>query len=186
MNIGSNDELAAIKQCEVEVGTEYAEKGESKWGSEPEAGGSHLRRVYGRTCDHSAHPRQHRRHRLVCWTTTTPGRSFCSASTTRTRLFCPEQDALQEGVNAAIEAEILPNFPNVTFANPFPVFNKDAGVKAPVERKAICTYTEMCNPNVQVENGSPEGEDGDIHPTLKGYRELAKLVDAAYEANPAK
>jgi hypothetical protein len=38
---------------------------------------------------------------------------------------------------------------------------------------------------VQVAGGKPAGEDGDIHPTIAGYKELAKLVNAAYLANPA-
>jgi hypothetical protein len=99
----------------------------------------------------------------------------------------PGSDALQEGVNKAVEEEILPHFPNATLANPFPVFNKGAATetsagKAATEQKSICKYTEMCNTN------DPGGskDDGDIHPTPTGYKELAKLVNAAYEANPAK
>ena len=93
-------------------------------------------------------------------------------------------DELQEGANAAVSAYVVaPNSGQVTFANPFPVFNKGTGTK---EQASICKYTEMCNPNVQVPGGKPAGDDGDIHPSIKGYKELAKLVNEAYIANPAK
>ncbi len=35
LNIGANDELASVHACEVEVGTEYATEGKSKYGSTP-------------------------------------------------------------------------------------------------------------------------------------------------------
>jgi lysophospholipase L1-like esterase len=97
----------------------------------------------------------------------------------------PGSDELQEGTNTAVEDELLPSLKaeygieNVTYANPFPVFNKGTGAK---EQAAICKYTEMCNPN----DPGGEKDDGDIHPSPTGYKELAKLVNAAYEANPAK
>ncbi len=93
----------------------------------------------------------------------------------------PGSDTLQKATNEAVEADLLPSFPNVTYANPFPVFNKGSGTNAPQEKAAICKYTEMCNPN------DPGGanDEGDIHPTVKGYKELAKLVNEAYLANPA-
>jgi lysophospholipase L1-like esterase len=97
----------------------------------------------------------------------------------------PGSDALQEGTNKAVEDELLPELKekygieNVTYANPFPVFNKGTGAK---EQAAICKYTEMCNPN----DPGGEKDDGDIHPSPTGYKELAKLVNLAYEANPAK
>ena len=40
----------------------------------------------------------------------------------------------------------------------------------------------MCNTN----DSGGEKDDGDIHPSPTGYKELAKLVNLAYEANPAK
>ena len=40
----------------------------------------------------------------------------------------------------------------------------------------------MCNPN---DPGGAEGK-GDIHPTIKGYKALAKLVNAAYLENEGK
>jgi lysophospholipase L1-like esterase len=97
----------------------------------------------------------------------------------------PGSDELQEGTNLAVEHELLPELEekygikNVTYANPFPVFNKGTGAK---EQESICKYTEMCNTN----DSGGEKDDGDIHPSPKGYKELAKLVNVAYEANLAK
>jgi lysophospholipase L1-like esterase len=97
----------------------------------------------------------------------------------------PNSDTLQKAANKALGEELIPFLNgtvrnNITFANPFPVFNK--GTTEPAELKSICKWTEMCNPNV------PGGgsDQGDIHPSVKGYKELAKLVNEAYLANPAK
>jgi lysophospholipase L1-like esterase len=98
----------------------------------------------------------------------------------------PGSDALQEGTNTAVEHELLPELAekgitNVAYANPFPIFNKGAQTGTSpqnnkVELKSICKYTEMCNPN------DPGGEvdEGDIHPTVTGYKVLGKLVNEAY------
>jgi lysophospholipase L1-like esterase len=99
----------------------------------------------------------------------------------------PGSDELQEATNTAVEEELLPKLKaeygieNVTYANPFPVFNKGAGSNAAKEKESICKYTEMCNTN------DPGGskDEGDIHPSPAGYKELAKLVNKAYLANPA-
>jgi lysophospholipase L1-like esterase len=101
----------------------------------------------------------------------------------------PGFDQVAEGVNKDLKEEVAPKFANVTIANPFPVFNANAEKTAKgevKEQKAICKYTEMCNPNVQAPGGKPTGKDGDIHPSAKGYKELAKLALEAYTANPAK
>jgi lysophospholipase L1-like esterase len=97
----------------------------------------------------------------------------------------PGSDTLQKAANKALGEELIPFLNgavrnNITFVNPFPVFNK--GTTEPAELKSICKWTEMCNPN------DPGGgaDNGDIHPTVKGYKELAKLVNEAYLANPAK
>jgi lysophospholipase L1-like esterase len=185
LNIGSNDELAAIAQCKVEVTEEFTKTGSSKWGSSPEVA---VLNCIDYTAVHVTVPH------ILANIGDTLGvlDNYYSGPIVLLGFYNPDAfvlsgtDALQKGVNAAIEAEVLPHFPNVTFANPFPVFNKDSGVNAKREQEAICKYTEMCNPNVQEAGGSPAGMDGDIHPTVKGYKELAKLIDEAYVANPAK
>ncbi len=42
----------------------------------------------------------------------------------------------------------------------------------------------MCNPNVQGKGGEPAGKDGDVHPSVKGYKALAKLVSAGVRNQP--
>jgi hypothetical protein len=184
INIGSNDELAAIKQCEVEVTTEYEKEGKSKYGATPEGA------VLG--CIEYTAPNVTIPHIiknlgdiLGVLDHYYSGPIILLGFYNPDAFVLPGSDALQEGANAAIEADLLPAFSNVTLANPFPVFNrKKHGLEE--EQESICKYTEMCNPNVQVKGGKPAGKDGDIHPTVLGYKELAKLIKKAYAANPAK
>ena len=187
LNIGSNDELAAIKQCEDEVTVEFIKEGKSKYGATPEAAVvacianaaknitiPHILKNIGDTLGVLEH---YYAGPIILIGFYNPDAKVLAGS-----------DLLQEGANSAAEKELLPNFPHTTYANPFPVFNKGAGnVKKPEqEQESICKYTEMCNPNVQVKGGKPEGKDGDIHPTIKGYKALAKLVNEAWEKNPVK
>ena len=201
LNIGSNDELAGIARCEKEVEKEYIEiaKGEktsSQYGGEsPE---ETVVNCVGYQATHTIIP-----HILAnigdilgVIDSTSPGGGHYSGRIVLMGFYNPDSfvlpgsDALQAGVNQAIEENILPAFPNVTFANPFPVFNKFAfnegnAPKEAKEQEAICKYTEMCNPNVQKAGGKPTGKDGDIHPTVAGYKELATLANKAWEKNPA-
>jgi lysophospholipase L1-like esterase len=190
VNIGSNDELAAIKQCEDEVAVEFGKEGKSKYGATPESAVSNCidETALGVTVPHIIKNLGDVLEKLE---------AAYSGPIILIGFYNPDAevlkgtDLLQKGLNTEVETRLLPKFPHVTFANPFPVFNKGAGAKEQEkkpeeEQESICTYTEMCNPNVQTPGGKPEGKDGDIHPTIKGYKALAKLVAAAYEANPAK
>ncbi len=183
LNIGSNDELAAITQCKDEVALEFGgPEHKSKYGTDPSTA---TITCIKETDEHVTLP--HIIHNLndilgVIDNAGYKGPIVLLGFYNPDAFVLPGSDALQEGANASVEAYVLPNFKNVTFANPFPVFNKDAGTKASVEQKAICKYTEMCNPN---DPGGAEG-NGDIHPTIAGYKTLAKLVNEAYLANPAK
>jgi lysophospholipase L1-like esterase len=187
INIGSNDELAAITQCKDEVFYEYATKSESKYGPSPEVA---TLLCVKKTAEEVTVP--HIVENLGKIVGVLKGAGY-TGPIVILGFYNPDafvltgSDELQEGANAAVSAYVVaPNSGQVTFANPFPVFNKGAGTSGAKEQAAICKYTEMCNPNVQVTGGKPAGEDGDIHPTIKGYKELAKLVNEAYEANPAK
>ncbi len=67
--------------------------------------------------------------------------------------------------------------PNVVYANPFPKFNPQ---NAKMEKKLITKFTEECNPNVQkFQTGADPGCEGDIHPTVAGYKALAKILFTA-------
>jgi lysophospholipase L1-like esterase len=184
LNIGSNDELAAITQCKNEVTEEFTNTGKSKYGATPEAA------VIGCIAVSSEkitvpHILANIADILGVLDSTAPGGGHYTGPIVLLGFYNPDalilpgSDALQEGLNAAVQADVLPHFPNVTFANPFPVFNR--GDKPAQEQASICKYTEMCNPNVP--GGS--SDNGDIHPSPLGYEVLGRLVNRAYLANPA-
>jgi lysophospholipase L1-like esterase len=194
LNIGANDELAAIAKCEKEVTEEYTNEGKSKWGASPTQA---VTQCIGGTALNVTFPHilKNIGSILGVITSKNPGGGHYTGPIILMGFYNPDaivlpgSDALQDGFNNAIEKNILPAFPNVTFANPFPIFNK--GAKPSQEQVAICKYTEMCNPNVQVGAGKDPnsplfGKDGDIHPSPTGAALLGKLVNDAYLANPAK
>jgi hypothetical protein len=216
LNIGANDELAALTRCAHEVGFEWATKHES-----PQYGGNSPEESFakctGKRAETETFPRILENMGKIIGaidSTSTGGGHYTGAiilmgfynpdTFVRGSEECPfctlqGSDHLQHALNEEIERHILPLFPNLTFANPFPIINIDAakveqletegkptGKPGEVEQAAICKYTEMCNPNVQVKGGKPAGKDGDIHPTVAGYKLLASLADKAWLANPAK
>jgi lysophospholipase L1-like esterase len=198
LNIGSNDELAAITQCEDEVKEELETTGKSKYpGGIPELDVS---LCIGYQAEHSTIPHilGNIGDILGVLDSKEPGGGHFTGPIILLGFYnpltflIPTTDTLQHSTNEAVEANILPLFPNVTFANPFPVFNKGGlGVNNAEEKAAICKYTEMCNPFDQAANEAKAGhalpaDDGDIHPTPAGYKELALLVNKAYLANPAR
>jgi lysophospholipase L1-like esterase len=198
LNIGSNDELAAITQCEDEVKEELETTGKSQYkGGSPQLDVS---LCIGYMAEHTTIPHilQNIGDILGVLDSTEPGAGHYTGPIVLLGFYnpltfiIPTTDTLQHATNEAIEHDILPLFPNVTFANPFPVFNKDGlGVNNAKELEAICKWTEMCNPFDQAANEAKAGhslppDDGDIHPSLLGYKELAKLVNEAYMRNPAR
>jgi lysophospholipase L1-like esterase len=197
LNIGSNDEIAGIETCEKEVTEELTKTGKSKYeGGSPELdvllcikeGAEHITvpHILANIGDI-----------LGVLDSTSPGGGHYTGAIVLEGFYNPDafllpgSDTLQKAVNSAIEANILPLFPNVTFANPFPVFNKGGlGVNPTAEKTAICKYTEMCNPFDQAANEAKAGhalppDDGDIHPSIEGYKELSILTTKAWLANPA-
>jgi len=188
LNIGANDELAAIAKCEEEVATEFGEKGTSKWGASP---GEAFQQCVGFTATHVTFPHIiHNLQKIVgAIDSTGPGGGHYGGAIVLMGFYNPDgivlpgSDTLQSILNNDIQNEVVAAFPNATFANPFPTFNK--GSTANAEQASICKYTEMCNPNVQVAGGHPEGKDGDIHPSYLGSQVFGKLINAAWLANPA-
>jgi hypothetical protein len=190
LNIGSNDEIAAITQCEHEVTEEFTSEGKSKYGDAPEAavGG-----CIEFTAEHVTIPHiiANIGQTLGVLDTYYSGPIILLGFFNPQAFVLPGSDVLQEALNSALQVGLLPHFPNVTFANPFGVFNPTGGIDPAKEQAAICKYTEMCNPNVQEGEGlNPEsplfGKVGDVHPSLTGYKKMATLVKAAYDANPAR
>jgi lysophospholipase L1-like esterase len=95
----------------------------------------------------------------------------------------PRSDSLQEIFNEFFEETIANGElgPGVVYANPFPDINPQENEK--LEHKTICKYTEMCNEHdIEVNNKEEEAKgetprnEGDIHPTPKGYKLLANLL----------
>ncbi len=189
LNIGSNDELASISECE-NSGTEYAQDRQKQIRLEPGRSGHELHRRYGGEQNVPAHP-HNLGEILGAIDSTEPGGGHYTGAIVLVGFYNPDafilpgSDELQKGLNAAVEANILPAFPNVTFANPFPKFNGEVEQTAK-EKKNIDKYTEMCNPNVQKPSTGNDPGEGDIHPSLAGYKLLAKLTNEAYLVNPAK
>ena len=188
LGIGSNDELSAVAKCEKEVGEEFAKEGKSKYGETPEEAVQGCILVTAETVTFP-HIVKNIGDIIGVLDSTETGGGHYTGAIVLLGFYNPYafvlagSDGLQKALNEALEKEVVAHFPNVTFANPFPVFNPKKTTEE--ERKAICKYTEMCNPNVQKPGGKPAGEDGDIHPTLAGYKEIAKLVNEAWLANPA-
>jgi lysophospholipase L1-like esterase len=189
LGVGSNDELAAVSKCEREVTEEFEKEGKSKYGETPEFAVGVCVLI---AAESSTFPQilNNLGHVLGAIDSTEPGGGHYTGPIVLLGFYnpftfvLPGSNPLQEALNENIENKILPAFPNVTFANPFPIFNP-VNKSEQKQKEAICKYTEMCNPNVQQPGGKPVGEDGDIHPTLAGYKKIAKLVNEAYLANPA-
>jgi lysophospholipase L1-like esterase len=92
-------------------------------------------------------------------------------------------DLLQEVLNFFFEEAITEGKlgPGVVYANPFPIINPQENEA--LEHETICKYTEMCNAHdiavnnkKQEEKGETPRNEGDIHPTPKGYKLIAKLL----------
>jgi lysophospholipase L1-like esterase len=186
LNIGNNDVLAVIPQCKQQVKEEFEKTGKSKYGGTPEAAvtGCLYTIVPNVTVPHVLKNIGQILGVLDAYYT---GPIILIGAYNPLTFVSPGgiSDLLAEGINTQFETAIKPSFPNVTVANPFPVFNKKKKGSAQ-EQASICMYTEECNPNVQVAGGTPTGMDGDVHPSLLGYKTLAKLIKKAWEANPAK
>jgi lysophospholipase L1-like esterase len=191
VNIGSNDELAAIAKCEEEVATEYGTEGKSKYGANPTEA---VTNCIGVTAVNVTFPHIIGNLGKILGTidSSSPGGGNYKGAIVLMGFYNPDSfvlpgsDQLQKGLNAAIEEKLVPAFPNVTYANPFPKINGSVE-KSAKEKVNIAKYTEMCNPNVQKPStGNDPGCEGDIHPSLAGYKLLGKINNEAYLANPAK
>jgi len=191
LNIGNNDVLGLLNQCTYVVTTEFEETGKSKYGPTPE---SAVLACFESKIESQTIPQilNNVADTLTQLEAVYTGPIILFAGYDPLSFVHPGFDLIAAGINKEFE-KMIPSFPHTTIANPFPVFNKgyESHLKTKLkeeeeEQKSICKYTEMCNPNVQAVGGTPMGKDGDIHPSAKGYSELAKLAAAAYSANPAK
>ena len=95
-------------------------------------------------------------------------------------LILPGSDALQEGLNAAIEAELSAALPERDVREPVPGVQPGQASRRR-EQESICKYTEMCNPNVDPGGSS---DDGDIHPSPLGYKVLGRAGQRGVSGQP--
>jgi lysophospholipase L1-like esterase len=165
LNIGSNDELSQVAQCKEEHPTELPACLGSTAAGLFEHIANNIGDIIG-VLDSTAAGGGHYTGPIIVL-------GFYNPQS----IVLPGSDALQKALNSVIAEKVVPLFPNAHFAPIFPVFNK--GGTATKEQKSICKYTEMCNPAVQQEGGMPPGKDGDIHPSVKGAKAIAKAELAA-------
>jgi lysophospholipase L1-like esterase len=201
LQIGSNDELAAIEECKNEIGFEFSTKFYAKQPKPPAPGESTYilngNPEHDATVEHQAF--------LACIIgkslyVTTPriadnivkilGAIDVSGKYTGPivvvnyynpdTFVLPESDGLQQNLNNVVKGAIESSgLPNIHWADVYKLVN---GGTPAQEKIHICKYTEMCNPNVQEPGGLPAGEDGDIHPTPIGYKLMGKIMNEAYLA----
>ncbi len=201
VEIGAQDELSGLKKCEDEIAQEESETGKSKYeaggGPEEAFAGCVLveavgKKPGGNVFDHIV---KNLNTILTELTGSGLGEGHYAGPIVLGGYYNPDSfsvpgsDGLQAVLNERVEKEVVPNFPTVTYANPFTKFNPK--VNEAKEKASICKYTEMCNPDVQ-KTGTPEqpympaGEDGDINPSPTGAKAIAKGLNEAYLANPAR
>jgi hypothetical protein len=209
LDIGANDQLAAIAACKAEVKGEYETTGKAK---QPKGPG-----------EQTYEPAEAAGAINACVAGSAPATFFAINAKIETILekiyvgggytgktvvlgfynpdtfLLPGSDALQKLFNEFLEGNAIANYAakGVVFANPLELFNGKVE-KTAAEQKKICLLTEMCNATAQAENlvkweaqkTKEEGEgktvifpfnpaEGDIHPTVKGAETLAKALFTA-------
>jgi len=201
LNIGSNDELAAIEECKNEITEEFTKTFKAKQPKPPAPG----EKTYQLTGNPETDPQVQKEAFEACIIgksifVTTPriaenivkiataidtaggfsGPVVVMGFYNPDTFVLPGSDALQANTNGTVKKKLEESgLTNIHWADVFAKIN----VGSPTSEQAkICKYTEMCNPNVQVPGGSPEGKDGDIHPTAAGYKLIGKVMNEAYLA----
>jgi lysophospholipase L1-like esterase len=185
-NIGANDQLALVKQCEKEVGEEYGKEGKSKYGATPEAAvkgciEAHLSEVLGTIIKNTEAAAYTVRH----------GSAFGSVDYSGPIVFQLGYDPYGNvsGAGEVLKGSVgLAAFINgqesvaytkpeaeggfgPCLANPLPKFNPQ-NKKEPERLQA---WTNMANTSKFGEKANGP----DIHPTPAGYAELAKVMHSA-------
>jgi lysophospholipase L1-like esterase len=194
LQIGSNDELAAITECEDEVGAEYAAKGFSEGhpGSghhfTPAEAATAVQEclVFDSITKTTPHIVANTKDIIEKLDGTGPGEGNYTGPIVLVGFYNPDafvlpgSNLLQVHLNEELEKLVTSGqFTNVHWANPMPKFNAYlTPTTTAKEEKAIEKYTEMCNVNDP--GGSSTPCNGDIHPSLAGYNLMGKEVNEAY------
>jgi lysophospholipase L1-like esterase len=201
LNIGSNDELAAIEECKNEITAEFTATFKAKQPKPPAPG----EKTYQLTGNPETDPQVQKEAFEACIIgksiyVTTPriAENIVKIATAIDNaggysnplvvmgfynpdtFVLPGSDALQANTNGTVKVTLEGSgLTNIHWADVFAKINVG---NATTEQAKICKFTEMCNPNVQVPGGTPEGKDGDIHPTPAGYKLIGKVMNEAYLA----
>jgi lysophospholipase L1-like esterase len=188
LNIGSNDELAAVGKCKKEVTEEFIKEGKSKYGPTPESAvsgclGAHAPELFGKIL-HNIGTIIVAMHNTAGYT----GPIILLGFYNPDAILLKGSNALQTALNTEITKTLIPSLEagcygkietkaeceevlkgekagepsikTVKFANPFPVFNPGPE-ETPKEEKAICKYTEMCNAADIAANNKKQKEKGE-------------------------
>jgi lysophospholipase L1-like esterase len=187
LNMGGNDELAAVAACEKEVGEEYAKTGKSKYGENPEKAVAGCVAAHAPALFEKIAKNFETVLNVIDGGAKYTGKIVVNGFYNPDTFLLPGSDILTSILNKEIEA-VAAKYPNAVYANPFPVFNpqpkgEENQKTKEAEEKAICKYTEMCNPVAQALHEQEAGKalpphDGDIHPSKAGYEAIAKLMYA--------
>jgi hypothetical protein len=210
LQIGSNDELAGIEECKKEVKAEFESKFYSVQPNSKSAPGDPEdgTKVWALNGD----PTHDKKEQAEAFKACLVGHSFTVVIPKIVKntvnaakaldeyggytgpivvmgFYNPQAFLLQgsDGLQGIVNFEVKKGLEesgltNIHWAAVMAKFN--AAGKGPIaEKKAIAKYTEMCNPNVQKpETGADPGCEGDIHPSLAGYKLMGKIVNEAYLA----
>jgi lysophospholipase L1-like esterase len=211
LQIGSNDELAAVEECKKEVGEEFStnhysvQPNEKSAPEDPEDGSkvyalngeqAHDSKVelealdacLGGKSQYQTFPKIIRNVNDAAQVVDSTGYSkplVVIGFYNPDAFVLPGSDTLQELLNYYLKKSLAESgLTNIHWAEIMPKMNHKPGTEAQ-EKKAIEKYTEMCNPNVQKpESGFAPGCEGDIHPSVAGYKLIAKIVNEAYLGPP--
>jgi lysophospholipase L1-like esterase len=201
LNIGSNDELAAIEECKKEITEEFTKTFKAKQPKPPAPG----EQTYQLTGNPETDPGVQKQAFEACIIgksiyVTTPriAENIVKIATALDSaggysgpivvldyynpqsFVLPGSDGLQANLNGVVKGQLEGSgLTNIHWAD---IFGKINTGTANSEQAKICKYTEMCNPNVQEPGGTPAGKDGDIHPTPAGYKLIGKVMNEAYLA----
>lgn len=187
LNMGGNDELAAVAACEKEVGEEFTNTGKSQYGETPEKAVSGCVAAHAPALFEKISKNFEDVLNVIDGGAKYTGTIVVVGFYNPDTFLLPGSDVLTAILNKEVEA-VVAKYPNAVYANPFPVFNpQPKGEETPktqaAELAAICKYTEMCNPIAQALHEQEVGHalppnDGDIHPSRAGYEAIAKLMYA--------
>jgi lysophospholipase L1-like esterase len=192
LNIGANDELAAVHACEKEVGEEYGKEGKSKYGETPESAvkgclEAHVPALIKTIVTNTEAAAYAIRHGAEFGGVNYSGPITFMASydpygnVSGSGEVLPGSVGLAAVINGVEEEKFKQGFNpeknefgfEACVANPLHKFNP----QSKAEPKHLQEWTNMANTSeTEVEPGVKKANGPDIHPTPKGYKVLAGVI----------